>query len=259
MLRRPVALGGLIGLVLLGGCAVGGDHIGAASPEPRADLAREAEVAAENRTVEAPRKAGSTGRDRHRPEARNDRPRGKAQAAGTVEVRNAAPREDGGASHERRPDSSWSALADIEDSAADHGAGPGHADVTRVELTENDGMLAASVTVDSVVPGALAGREVEGLGVDLFRSSSEESDYQLFLDGGSDGWRAFLQTPRGFVDFPGYFGVEGRTFYVWVPWDSLGGRRQADVSAFVDWSSGDGRSSADSTARATLLADRADR
>jgi len=112
-----------------------------------------------------------------------------------------------------------------------------------------------SAMTAATVPGALADREVEGVGIDLFRSSSDESDYQVFLDGGRHGWRAFLQTPDGFVDFPGTFTVRGRTLQVAVPWSAVGGREDAEASVFVDWASGVGRLSTDGTTRVGLLAE----
>ena len=77
----------------------------------------------------------------------------------------------------------------------------------------------------------------------------------MFLDGGRHGWRAFLQTPDGFVDYPGTFAVEGRTLRVAVPWHAVGGRQETEASVFVDWSSGVGRLSTDGTARVGLLGD----
>ena len=141
----------------------------------------------------------------------------------------------------------------LDDPAADHGNGPGYADLAVIGFSEHEDRLAVSVTVASAVPAALADREVQGVGVDLFRASSDESDYQVFLDGGRHGWRAFLQTPDGFVDFPGTFAVEGRTLHVVVPWHAVGGRRQAQVSVFVDWSSGVERLSTDGTTKVALL------
>jgi hypothetical protein len=140
----------------------------------------------------------------------------------------------------------------MDDPAVDHGDGPGYADLRDVELRESGGRLAVSVRVGEVVPGRLVEREAQGVGIDIFRSRSDESDYQLFLAGGVDGWRAFLQTPRGFVDFPGTFAVTGPTLEVVVPWSAVGGRSGGEVSVFADWSSGVGRLSTDGTRRTPL-------
>jgi hypothetical protein len=245
--------------VLLSGCAVGGDEIAGASPEPRAELAEKAEVAAENAARAIPPRPG--GRERPAAAARGDETdgsgsAGKAGAGGqyagvsdALGSRQAGP----GTPSSGAPDASWAGLADLEDPAADHGNGPGYADLTAVAFRERGDDLGVSVTMSAVVPGALADREVQGVGIDLFRSSSDESDYQVFLDGGRHGWRAFLQTPDGFVDFPGTFAVERRTLHVTVPWQAVGGRERAEVSVFVDWSSGVGRLSTDGTTRVELL------
>jgi hypothetical protein len=145
------------------------------------------------------------------------------------------------------------ALSRLDDPRADHGAGPGYADLVEVGFSEHDDVLAATVTVGAAVPGRLADREVQGIGIDVFRSSAGESDYQVFLDGGRHGWRAFLQTPDGFVRFPGHFGLSGRTLRVTVPWEALGGREDAEVSVFADWSSGVEKLSSDGTSRIDLL------
>ena len=154
-----------------------------------------------------------------------------------------------------RPEAPWTELVSLGDPAADHGSGPAYADLARIEFSERGDELAIAVTLRAVVPGTMAEREVQGVGIDLFRSSGEESDYQVFLDGGRHGWRAFLQTPDGFVDYPGTFAVEGRTLRAVVPWHAVGGREEAEASVFVDWSSGVGRLSTDGTTRVGLLAD----
>jgi hypothetical protein len=78
-----------------------------------------------------------------------------------------------------------------------------------------------------------------GIGVDLYRTVTQgESDYQLFADGGPDGWFAYLQTPKGFVRYPGSFALSGARLVLTVPWSSLGGRRSGRFSAFVDWTQG---------------------
>jgi hypothetical protein len=240
----------LAGLVLVSGCAVGGStQVEAPSREPRADLARKAAVAAGNRAASPERDAGRAGRRAHEPADKSRSARaGSADVVDTAAA--AAPRKAGPSSS---PETGrWSALASIDDPVGDQGLGPGYADLSGVRFAERDGRLAISVTVASDVPATLADREVQGVGIDVFRSSTSESDYQVFLDGGRHGWRAFLQTPDGFVAFPGSFGLDGRTFSVSLPWSAIGGRQQAQVSVFADWSAAGGRSSSDSTSRVGL-------
>lgn len=96
----------------------------------------------------------------------------------------------------------------------------------------------ARIVVDAGAPfpERLADGEVMGLGVDLFRGAGSESDYQVFADGSSEGWFAYLQTPRGFVSFPGSFLIGGRRMVFEVPWPALGRIRGDNFSAFLDWS-----------------------
>ncbi|MFP5310130.1 MAG: hypothetical protein ACLGIR_11210 [Actinomycetes bacterium] len=128
-------------------------------------------------------------------------------------------------------------LAVLDDPAGDQGLeGPGHADLRRVELLDEGAVLRVVVTVGAALPSTPAQGEVIGLGVDLLAAGDGESAYQLFVDGGSDGWRAYLQTPRGFVDFPGTFALGGTRIEVRVPWSALGDPVGGPVSAFLDWS-----------------------
>lgn len=86
------------------------------------------------------------------------------------------------------------------------------------------------------LPPALEDGEVIGLGVDVFLEGGDDSDYQLFADGGSDGWHAYFQTPRGFVAFPGSFAIGGRRIEFVVPWGSMGTPPRGEVRVFLDWS-----------------------
>ena len=236
-------------MALLAGCAVGGAEV-EGSPEPRAALAVKAELAARNlaRATHGKDARGHAGRSRSEAAPRPGGA-GGGKYAGMADT--AARAED--SSPQATESGTWTVLTTYDDPVADHGDGPGYADLTAVDLGEGDGMLEASVTLGSVVPGSLADREVEGVGIDLYRSGSDESDYQVFLDGGRHGWRAFLQTPSGFVRFPGSFSLGGRTLRVAVPWRAVGGREKAEVSVFVDWSTGVGRLSSDGTPRLDLL------
>jgi hypothetical protein len=241
---RPALTGVASLLALLTGCAVGGEVEGA-SLRPRAELAQEAEVAAENQAHPAPGRRGTTPPG---PAARGRAGSGGKQAGAADPAASRTSTEATEATAPRDA-ADWDELAVLEDPAADHGDGPAYADLSRIALHESGGELAVTLTLAGTVPARLAVREVQGVGVDLFRSRSGESDYQVFLDGGRRGWRAFLQTPDGFVDFPGSFTVRGRALRVVVPWSSLGGRAEAEVSVFSDWSSGVGRLSADGTPR----------
>ena len=113
---------------------------------------------------------------------------------------------------------------------------PGYADLLGVSLAEQGTTAIVTVDLAGTVPQKLANGEVMGIGVDLYLSGGGESDYQLFADGGSEGWFAYLQGPSGFVDYPGAFRLAGTRIVFEVPWSSLGAPTQGSFSSFVDWS-----------------------
>jgi len=128
-------------------------------------------------------------------------------------------------------------LAGVTDASGDAGLqAPDHADLAAVTVIDTG--RRARIVVDAMAPfpNRLADGEVMGLGVDLFRGAGTESDYQVFADGSSEGWFAYLQTPQGFVSFPGSFLIGGRRMVFEVPWQALGRIRAGRVSAFLDWS-----------------------
>lgn len=252
---RPA--GGLLAAMALAGCAVGGSATGQGpSTTPRADLAAEAEVAARNlehgpgRRDESHRHADGRGPGRSGSPADRD-------GAGAAEVGERPGPGDGQVAdvtnrNTSRTGATWSPLLDVADPAADHGRAPGYADLVRLVLEEDGRNLRVTVRLADLVPGRLADREVEGVGVDLFRGDAQESDFQLFLDGGGHGWRGFLQTPRGFVRYPGTVAVDGAVLTTTVPWAALGGRRAVEVAAFVDWADATGATGADQVERSPV-------
>jgi hypothetical protein len=237
--------------VLLSGCAVGGAEPGRGTDEgqaleARSALGEKAEVVTRNK----PAGQVAAGRSR-RPAGR-----GESKAEGTGPATGGAPSTTGQSSREGGAVATGHGpsvrLAQLQDPRGDHGNGPGYADLTGVDFRGDQSTLTVTITVDAAIPAHLDRGEVQGVGIDLFRSSSDESDYQVFLDGGRDGWTAYLQGPDGFVEYPGGFGVADHAFVVRLPWTAVGGRRDADVSLFVDWSSGSGGTSNDTTPRADL-------
>jgi hypothetical protein len=87
-----------------------------------------------------------------------------------------------------------------------------------------------------MLPARLAEGEAAGVGVDLYRGATTESDYQLFADGSADGWSAYLQTPKGMTPYPGEFQAGANRLVFQLPWSSLGDLRGAGFRAFADWS-----------------------
>lgn len=243
----------------LAGCAVGGSATGQGpSTTPRADLAAEAEVAARNLELgrggrhdqsgrgEGGRQPGQRGSAASGDGMRQRAEVGTHASSGTRASTN--PTNTGAA----RVRATWSPLLEVSDPVADHGRAPSYADLVGLTLGDDGRQLRITVRFAALVPGRLADREVEGVGVDLFRGDPQESDFQLFLDGGVQGWRGFLQTPRGFVHYPGTVAVDGPVLTTTVPWAALGGRRAAEVSAFVDWSDGTGSTGSDQVERSPV-------
>jgi len=128
--------------------------------------------------------------------------------------------------------------ASITDPAGDQGQlGPAYADVREVRPGQSGDLVKVTVVLGGRPPAKLPSNEVMGVGVNFFHDqSAAESDYQLFADGEPDGWFAYLQTPSGFVKYPGTFDLasDGMTFT--VPASALGDLRHSLWSAFVDWS-----------------------
>ncbi len=136
----------------------------------------------------------------------------------------------------------YRAVGTLTDLSGDHGSdGPAYADVQQVLLEDDGTRIRATVTMGGFLPGTPGATEAIGIGVDLYDKAGEfESDYQLFADGGPDGWFAYLSTPKGFVRYPGRFALGGATLVFTVPWSAVGGRRDGQFKAFADWTSGDG-------------------
>jgi hypothetical protein len=127
-------------------------------------------------------------------------------------------------------------VAAVTDRAADAGSGVAtYGDAATVTVDDAGDRIVVTVAMHGDIPSPVPAGEVMGVGFDVFRSEERESDYQLFADGGADGWFAYLQTPTGFVEYPGDFGVGGSRLVFSVPWSALGGRAPARFSVFVDW------------------------
>jgi hypothetical protein len=231
--RLPPLSGFLVVALLAGGCAVGPDY----SAEPRDDLAGKARVEQSHPSATP----GHAKRDRkhRRPASGHSSASASATAAPTSGSAGPAGQPTGSASSGAVPPPApgWSRAASYSDGVGDLGltGGPSYADLTGVAVDDNGATARFTVTVAGRLPASLPNGEVEGIGLDLFRGGGNESDYQLFLDCG-DGWRAFLQTPRGFIAFPGTLTVRDQSLVVEVPWSSIGGRSSVGLSAFADWS-----------------------
>ncbi len=250
--RVRLAVCGVLAL-LVSGCAVGGDTAGPASPTPRADLAAAAEAAVANLKQQpaGERDSGTRGHKqavRHHRDGGQDATGDRTKQVADQDVTPSAADTSGDTGSSR----GWQPVLLAADARGDHGSGPGYADLVSLTLEDDGSSLRLSVEVGGTLPARLAGGEVQGVRIDLFRSRSDESDFQVFLDGGSDGWHGYLQTPRGFVRYPGAVRIDGRMLVTELPWSSLGGRSGAQVSAFADWSDAAGHASSDSVDRSTM-------
>lgn len=123
------------------------------------------------------------------------------------------------------------------DARADAGATtPAYADLVAVTVEDDGTNARVTVRMAGTVPAAMPPNETAGVGVDFYRNAVQtESDYQLFADGEPDGWFAYLQTPKGFVRYPGRFAVGGDRLVFAVPWSALGSPASGRFSAFSDW------------------------
>lgn len=142
------------------------------------------------------------------------------------------------------PDASSSALpatsrtlSTVADPRGDHGVeGPAYADLVAARLHEEGDDLVVEVQVGGRLPDVLAAGEVMGIGIDLVRGDDGESLYQVFIDAGSDGYRAYLQTPRGFVAFPGTLGLGADRLVARFPVSSVDTPLRGEWRVFLDWS-----------------------
>lgn len=212
--------------VTLGACTVSGtDDFSETAQEPRDELAAPARV--------KQRPASATATTAPAATATSGRSAPRSPRSQTGPGLNPSP------AAEETP--AWRSVLRLADPSGDSAltGGRGYADLVGVRMDDDGGRARLTVSLADDVPIRLADGEVVGIGVDLFLSSGRESDYQVFLDGGATGWRAFLQTPRGFVRFPGTFAIDGARMVIELPWADLGGRNDGRVAAFADWSAGD--------------------
>ena len=221
----------LAAVLALSACAVGGHD--SPSDRPRRDLAGRPESLAPLPPLSAPpagRPSGTASSGASRgPGASSGVPSGPAGST--------APAGPGGGPGRSSAPAAFHSVATATDSAHDAGAvTPPYADLRAVTIEDDGTNARVTVRFAGAVPAALPGNETEGVGVDFYRDVTRtESDYQLFADGEPDGWYAYLQTPKGFVKYPGRFGIGGDSLVFTVPWSALGSPRSGRFAAFADW------------------------
>jgi len=210
--------------VTLSGCAAAGG-VPKTSETPRRDLAARPSIA-----PSAPSGGSTAG-----PTSSDHASAATSTATPAAPPGGASPTGGGGA---HQPDAPFHDFVTLTDPAGDAGLGaPAYADLRGVTLADNGVSLRATVALDGPVPSTAAATDTLGIGVDLYRpGTARESDYQLFADGEPDGWFAYLDTPRGFVRYPGTFAIAGNQLVFTVPLSSVGSPRTGRVSTFADWS-----------------------
>lgn len=125
----------------------------------------------------------------------------------------------------------------VPDAGGDHGLeGPAWVDLVSLEFVDVGNDLEVTLRFAAELPSAPPEGEVPLIGVDILEQENGESAYQLFVDGGGQEWGAHLQTPQGFVPFPGTFVIGGRAMTLTLPWNALGSPTRGPVRAYVEWS-----------------------
>lgn len=225
----------LAAAALVSGCAAAGG-VPERSDTPRRDLAETPASLAPTAPATGGHKPGKGQTSSSTP----DNP----GATDTTEPGTGASADNGGADKgdgdnvgDPAPTGPFRTFATMADSRSDAGLGvPAYADLRTVTMASNGADLRVTVSVDGTLPQRVQSNEVMGIGVDLYpQRSQRESDYQLFVDGEPEGWFAYLQTPRGFVRYPGTFALGGNRLVFTVPLSSVGSPAAGRFSAFVDW------------------------
>jgi hypothetical protein len=224
----------LVAAALVSGCAAGGG-VPETSETPRRDLAETpASLAPTNPATggEKPGKGQPSGSTSTDPSGNGTTGPGNG---GSPDVGGADKGDGGGVPV--APTGPFRMFATMDDRSDTGFSTPDYADLRYVVLASNGVDLRVTVGVDATLPRTVGSDEVMGIGVDLYPERTQrESDYQLFVDGQPEGWFAYLQTPRGFVRYPGTFALGGNRLVFTVPLSSVGAPTTGRFSAFVDWS-----------------------
>jgi hypothetical protein len=166
------------------------------------------------------------------------RPGAPGSAPPTAPAGSSAAAPPGGSTQQPgAPGGTYRTVGSATDRDRDAGAAtPAYGDLRSVTVEDDGTNVRITVRFAGDVPARLPADETMGVGVDLYRSAAQiESDYQVFADGQPEGWYAYLQTPKGFVKYPGTFGVGGNRLVFTVPWSAVGSPSAGAFSAFADW------------------------
>lgn len=125
---------------------------------------------------------------------------------------------------------------DVADRTGDAGiqAKP-YGDATRVRIDDDGTRGRFTVELAAALPAPLGPEEQFRVGVDLDHGGDIESEFQLFAQGNSEGWKAWLTEDEETVAYQGTFQVGGNRVVFTVPWSALGGRKGGKLDVFVEW------------------------
>lgn len=220
----------LAAAVLLSGCVVGSTD--EPSADPRRDLAATPQSLPPGSALPGSPGASLPGASSA---PASGAPSSGASSAPAAGGRSSAPAP--GYTRSAAPGAPYRVVGTRSDRSRDAGGTtPGYADLLGVTIEDNGANARVTMRFAAPVPTKLPADETIGTGVDFYRNALQtESDYQLFADGQPDGWYAYLHTPKGFVKYPGTFGIGGDRLVFTVPWSALGSPTKGDFSAFTDW------------------------
>jgi len=223
-------------VVALSGCGrPGSSATGAAQPAPDAGMAVPARIASDEggaTTHGAPpatTAAGDNGAERRSDATSTASGAAPPPAATSVTAspsRGTAPAP-----------AAFTRLASVDDPAGDAGVGaPPYADIRSLTIDSSGSVARLTVTFAGPVPPRLPDAEVMGVGVDLFRGGETESQAQVFADGESTGWFAYVQVGNDVGRYSGTLDIAGTALVFTVPWSSIGDLDRGGARAFADWS-----------------------
>lgn len=130
----------------------------------------------------------------------------------------------------------YASRLDLADRSGDAGIqSKPYGDATRVRIEDDGTRGRFTVELAAAIPAPLGPDEQLRVGVDLDHGGNVESEFQLFAQGNSEGWKAWLTEDEETVEYEGTFQVGGNLLVFTVPWSALGGRKSGKLDVFVEW------------------------
>lgn len=128
-------------------------------------------------------------------------------------------------------------IGSVDDRRGDAGTDArGYNDLVGVRIQDNGQEARLLVRLGADVPDRMPDGEQMGIGIDVYEEpGAEDSTFQVFAAGTSEGWQAFFETPNGFVEFPGTFGIGDDILQFVIPWEAFDDIRGSRFATFLDW------------------------